>query len=57
MKRQMVVFLIIHLLVSACDSITELEPEKVQIYYKTGELFCEGTHRVFREGLSEKKNK
>jgi len=44
-------------LVTACNNITELKPEKVKIYYKTGELFCEGTHRVYKEGLSEKKNR
>jgi len=45
------------LLIAACNNITELKSEKVKIYYKTGALFCEGTHRVYKEGLSEKKNR
>lgn len=63
MKRQLLSFLIIYLLVSACDTVDEtdtvieLEPKKVQIHYKTGVLFCEGTYRVFNELLSEKKQR
>ncbi len=44
-------------LLATCNNITELRPEKVKIYYKTGALFCEGTHRVYKEGLSEEKNR
>lgn len=55
-KHFLFIFVLTFLLTS-CNNITELEPEKVKIHYKTGALFCEGTHRVYKEGLSKKKNR
>lgn len=55
--RNLITIFTLLFLIAACNNITELKPEKVKIHYKTGELWCEGTYRVYKEGLSEKKNR
>jgi len=53
-KVSLAVFVVI---LSSCSGIQEKPDENVLLHYNNGEKFCEGLHRVYEKGNSERKNR
>lgn len=45
------------IIISSCSGIEEKPDEEILLYYNNGEKFCEGLHRVYKKGNSERKNR
>lgn len=45
------------IILSSCSGTEEKPDEEILLYYNNGEKFCEGTHRVYKKGNRERKNR